>query len=294
MLKIIKFTLFLLFTFLFSYFAQAKVIKEERSMYRNILVEDKGNLRCLTFSVKKNSSNQSCIFKDNDNKLVFDYTKYIMSAFVFQPKPKRVLIIGLGGGTLSNTLLKLYPNIEIDNVEIDPAVVQVAIEYFKFVQTDKVKSYIKDGRIFIKRALRKEQRYDAIILDAFNGEYIPEHLMSAEFLQETQQLLSDSGIIIANTFSSSALYHHEKATYHHVFGGFYSLVNRHRSGNRILIIDNQPPNKTMLKTNIDALSMPLKMFDIDLPSIMNSLQFEKHETSEHRILTDQYSPANLL
>ncbi len=272
----------------------AKIIKEERSLYRNIFVEDKENVRCLKFSVKRQSSNQSCIYIDDEYKLVFDYTKFIMSTLVFKPDPQRVLIIGLGGGTLSNSLLHMYPNIEIDNVEIDPAVVKVAVDYFNFKQTDKVKSHVKDGRIFIKRALKKQPRYDFIILDAFNGEYIPEHLLTAEFLQESQQLLTDDGILVANTFSSSDLYHHESATYHHVFGDFYTLVNRRLNGNRIIVIDNSTLSDAQFEQNKKSLARKLSEFDIDLEGVLATLKLEEKHVSDYKILTDQYSPANLL
>ncbi|OUS32082.1 spermidine synthase [Thalassotalea sp. 42_200_T64] len=277
-----------------SFTTQAKVIKEERSLYRNIFVEDKGNVRCLKFSVKRKTSSQSCINKDNPQKLVFNYTKYVMSSLVFIPNPQKVLIIGLGGGTLSNSLLELYPQIEIDNVEIDPAVVRVAKNYFDFKETDKVRSHTKDGRIFIKRAQRKQQRYDLIILDAFNGEYIPEHLLTQEFLEETKSLLTEQGVLVANTFSSSKLFHHESATYHAVFGDFYSISNENSSGNRVIIIPNKMPLASEIGNNVETLTLPLAKYDIKLFNVISFMDLEKDVESDYRVLTDQYSPANLL
>ena len=55
------------------------------------------------------------------------------------------------------------------------------------------------------------------MLDAFDGEYIPEHLMTVEFL-EMRDLLSDDGVLVANTFASSKLYDYESATYAEAFG----------------------------------------------------------------------------
>lgn len=272
----------------------AKVIKEERSLYRNIYVEDIDNQRCLKFSVKRRTSSQSCIYKDNKDKLVFDYTKFVMSALVFAEEPKHVLIIGLGGGTLSNSLLKLYPDTEIDNVEIDPAVVKVAKDYFSFTTSEKVKVHTQDGRIFIKRALNKSKRYDLIILDAFNGEYIPEHLLTQEFLQEAQTLLTADGIVVANTFSSSSLYHHESATYHEVFGDFYTLVNNNFVGNRIIIANARLLTDKEINQRVNHLEPKLSKFDIALEQIIKNLTLEQNSASEYRVLTDQYSPANLL
>lgn len=288
------FTAMAVVSLLFSACAYSKVIKEERSLYRNIFVDDIGNKRCLKFSVKRRTSSQSCIYKDDKNKLVFDYTKLVMSALVFTKQPEHVLIIGLGGGTLSNSLLALYPNVVIDNVEIDPAVVRVAKDYFDFKTTDNVNVYTQDGRIFIKRALNKEQRYDLIILDAFNGEYIPEHLLTQEFLEETQNLLTDNGVVVSNTFSSSSLYHHESATYHEVFGDFYSLTNRKQTGNRIIIASQKSWSADDINEQVKHLERDLIPFDIKLKDVIESISFEKKIATGYRVLTDQYSPANLL
>ena len=113
--------------------AIAEVIHSERSLYRNILVEDNGDLRCLKFNVKSNKTRQSCFNKSQPEKLVFNYTKQLLTGLLVNPEPQRILIIGLGGGTMSNTLHKLLPDSYIDNVEIDHSVIKVAREYFGFL-----------------------------------------------------------------------------------------------------------------------------------------------------------------
>ena len=166
--------------------ANAKVIHSERSLYRNILVEENSGLRCLKFNVKSSKTQQSCMSVDAPNQLVFNYTKMLFSSLLINPNPERILIIGIGGGTMSNALNQLFPKVSITNVEIDPAVIKVAKSYFNFVENKRVTSVVQDGRIFVKRAVLKKEKYDWIILDAFNGDYIPEHLMTQEFLQETK------------------------------------------------------------------------------------------------------------
>ena len=64
------------------------------------------------------------------------------------------------------------------------------------------------------------------MLDAFDHEYIPEHLLTREFLQEIKGLLAERGVLAANTFASSRLYDFESATYYSVFGEFYRLKQR--------------------------------------------------------------------
>ena len=61
--------------------AQAKTIHSERSLYRNILVEEKRGLRCLKFNVRSSKTQQSCMLVDDPQRLVFNYTKMLFSSF---------------------------------------------------------------------------------------------------------------------------------------------------------------------------------------------------------------------
>jgi spermidine synthase len=282
----------------------AKVIHSERSLYRNILVEDKGDTRCLKFNVKSNNTRQSCLFKSKPQQLVFNYTKQLLSGLLINPDPKRILIIGLGGGTMSNTLHQLLPNSQIDNVEIDKSVIKVARQYFGFVENEQINTFSQDGRVFVKRALLKKQEYDWIILDAFDGDYIPEHLMTKEFLSEVKSLLSNQGILTANTFSSSELYQYESATYKAVFGDFYQVVNKDNSNRIILasklaILPKLDEDKITLQQNA-KLSHLVEFFEIIgvdsklLYKNMTSTEQHQDWPEASPVLTDQFSPANLL
>lgn len=277
---------------------KAEVIHSERSLYRNILVEDKGDLRCLKFNVKSNKTRQSCLLKSEPNQLVFNYTKQLLTGLIVNPEPKRILIIGLGGGTMSNTLNQLLPDSYIDNVEIDQSVIKVARQYFGFLENEQVKTYSQDGRVFVKRALLKKQQYDWIILDAFNGDYIPEHLMTKEFLEEIKQLLSAQGILTANTFSSSQLYGYESATYKAVFGDFYQVTNPDSSNRIILARNNGIEQFTFDKIkNISKLSVDLLAVGVDAKQLsenMKSTSIHQDWPDDNPVLTDQFSPANLL
>lgn len=280
-----------------SFGVYSEVIHKERSLYRNILVEESGDLLCLKFNEKTRKSTQSCMYKSKPKKLVFNYTKMTFASLLFIDNPQNVLIIGLGGGTLSNTIHELYPNASIENVEIDPAVIKVARDYFQFIETDKVTSKVQDGRIFIKRAALKKQKYDWIILDAFNGDYIPEHLLTKEFFAEVKSVLAEGGIVAANTFSSSKLYLHESATYYDVFGDFVNVVTDKNSNRIILAGLNAMPSEPQIAKRVKQLAVKLAPYDVDIHSLSEHLFYTRDNQDwpeDTKVLTDQYSPANLL
>lgn len=275
--------------------AQRNIIHEERSQYRDIVVTEFNGQRCMLFNVVRGDMNQTCMDLSDPDRLIFTYTKMSFAGLLFNPEPRRILIAGLGGGTIPMLLRDLYPEAEIDVVEIDPAVVKVAKEWFNYEEDANHEIHVVDARVFIKRAGLQGETYDFIMLDAFSGEYIPEHLLSREFLQEVKALLTDDGILVANTFSGSRLYDHESVTYADVFGKFYNF-KLPESGNRIILATpgESLPHPGDLRAPARELYDQLEPYGINILEFPPRLSDEPDWDTDARILTDQYSPANLL
>jgi len=284
-----------LFPRLFNMKATEKVIYVEQSSYSTIMVVDHGDLRCLKFSVNTKNVFQSCYYKRAPSKLVLNYTKLLFSGLLINDSPKNVLIIGLGGGILSNTLHTLYPESKITNVEIDPVMTKVARDYFNFFESDEVISINQDGRLFVQTAQTKKQTFDWIILDAFDSNYIPEHLVTKDFLEEVKSLLTNDGVLSANTFINSALYDRESATYHSVFGDFFNVRNEDRYNRIILTSKQNLPTKNELTQRRKTLekTRDLSVYDInlnDLEGFLTSTK-EQHDWPKNTlILTDKHPP----
>ena len=274
--------------------AEARVIHSERSLYRNILVTDTRGERCLRFSVRREQRNQSCIRLEDPDAIVFPYVRMMLASLLLNPEPRRVLVIGLGGGTLPTALRDLYPHARIDVVEIDPAVVRVAQKYFQFRTDAAMQVITADARVYVKRALRRATRYDLVLLDAFGGEYIPEHLMTREFLEEVRDILTDDGVLAANTFSSSRLYDHESATYASVFNQFFN-VRSPISRNRIIVASPAGlPDRGLLEARARALQPRMRHLHVDIQDTPARMTTARDWSPDARVLTDQYAPANLL
>ena len=274
--------------------AAGRIVHKERSLYRTILVAQDGDRMCMQFSVKRDQRNQSCRNTRNPRELVFEYAKLAFSAFLLNPDPESILIVGLGGGTLPETWRELLPAARIDVVEIDPAVVKVARSHFAYEVSPPGELYVQDARIFGKRAARRGDGYDLIVLDAFNGDYIPEHLMTREYLLETRALLNPGGVVMANTFSISRLYHHENATYASVFGRLLTVASP-MSANRLILAMNGPlPADATIDQHLARWRDRVVPYGVDLDEVRASINDRPDWDLNARVLTDQYSPANLL
>ncbi|MBL8269617.1 spermidine synthase [Steroidobacter sp.] len=268
-----------------------KLLHSERSLYREVLVYQTGDVRCICFTRYCRIGRQTCQDVKQPSRIVMNYPQMMLGALFAQPDPKSILIIGLGGGTIPRALREVVPQARIDVVEIDPAVVKVARRYFDLGDSSAVNVIEADGRVQVKKALREQQRYDLIMLDAFDHEYIPEHLLTQEFLKEVKGLLTPNGVLVANTFSSSRLYDHESTTYASVFPQFFNLKRE----NRVIIASNGSlPDDTQLKANSERFEKAFESFGFSSGKLLPLFSRKQDWERDARILTDQYSPANLL
>jgi len=282
----------LLFTALsFAPASAQQLLHQERSLYRNIFVTQTGDERCMLFRYPVPLGRESCRLLNDPKKLIFDYTQMMLAGLYLNPKPTRLLIIGEGGGTIPTALQEMLPNTQIDLVELDSAVDRVAKQYFEFKPGAKTKVTIEDGRVFVKRTIPQRPNYDIVMLDAFDADYIPEHMLTREFLQEVKSIMAPNGVIVANTFSNSALYDYESVTYRDVFGAFYNL----KLGNRIIIgRANGIPSMDIVRQNAQVVEAGLKERGSGSGFLLPLFDTGMDWNPSARVLTDQYSPSNLL
>lgn len=124
----------------------------------------------------------------------FTYVFRIEKALdTFKTGHKKVLLLGLGGGSVAKHLTQL--GFQVDVCELDARMEYVARTYFGL--PEKVNVTIDDARHFINTC---EEKYDAIIFDTFKGEEAPSHVFTVESLKKVNEMLNDNGLIIVNTF----------------------------------------------------------------------------------------------
>lgn len=109
----------------------------------------------------------------------------------------RVLVVGMGGGSMGMLMRDRYPLAYIDLVEIDPVVIEAA-ELLGFVPDARMVVTVGDGAAFI-HAVRS--RYDVIFLDAYDGVDVPAQLLTREFFAAVAKALTPSGVVISNVLS---------------------------------------------------------------------------------------------
>jgi spermidine synthase len=221
------------------------VVHEREAMFGTIVVtEDDNGVRTLRFG--RGGPRQSVVKPGDPDHLVLQYTQTAFVGLALAEQPRRMLVIGVGGGTLPMFLRKHYPDSTIDAVDIDPQVIDVARKFLGFREDATLRAHAIDGRAYIE-AVREP--YDVIFLDAFSSSELPAHLTTLEFLQAVRRALAPSGVVVGNIWDRYAnrLYDSMVRTYQEVFDELY-ILGVAATGNKILL----------------ALPRPLALSDKDL------------------------------
>ncbi len=196
-----------------------KVLVARHSAFQAIrLTESADGLRTLRFGA--DGPSQSIVKVGDPRHLELPYARVVPACLAFTPNPRRILIIGLGGGTIPRFLHSHFPEMMIDVVELDPEVVALAREYCGFEEGPRLRVHVDDGRDFIETS---RGCYDVIILDSFDTDSIPAHLTTLEFLGAVRNALAPEGIAIANVWgrATNPLYSSMLLTYRAAFEDLY-------------------------------------------------------------------------
>ena len=131
----------------------------------------------------------------------FEYADLFHLLKAYNPNARNVLFIGLGGGSAPKRLWRDFPDLRLQGVELDPVVRDVAYRFFSVPRDPRLQVAVDDGRRYLAR---NDERWDAILIDAFFSDAIPFHLFTSEFLELAQSRLNPGGVILTNTIGSIA------------------------------------------------------------------------------------------
>lgn len=253
------------------------------SAYHHIVVTDRGPMRELRF----NAGVQSMMMRSDPFGPGLPYTDSMHIGRLMRPQARRVLMIGLGGGTAARQFVHYDPETQVDVVEVDPVVVDVARRYFGIQPSERLRIHVGDGRTFLKQS---RDKWDLIIVDAYTtnryGDTVPPHLTTQEFFRDTSSRLADGGIVhfhcaYANSRLMSAL--------HKTMASVFSSVLR-TDGE--LLASNLP-----LITGEESLLARARQSAVaQLPTLESAIARLSAAPPPHDaiLLTDDYAPVDTL
>ena len=140
-----------------------------------------------------NNISQTIMDKQNPSVSYWNYVGVLTYNLESYSKGKKVLLLGLGGGTLYKQLQQ--KGFDVDVVEIDARIEQVAKKYF-YIENE-LNVVVDDARHFIKTTNKK---YDVVIYDLYHSETPPVHLMTKEAFAEIKNMLNPEGVLVVNFY----------------------------------------------------------------------------------------------
>lgn len=254
------------------------------SPYHRVTVTDRGRWRDLKFNI----GTQTRMQKDDPHGPGLAYSDAAHINRLFRPHTRRILILGLGGGTQAKQFLRYYPDIVVDVVEVDPLVIDIAKRLFHVEPGERLRIHLADARTFIKRT---NEQWDLILVDIAStnryGETIPAHLVTREFFQEIAQRLAPDGIVHYHcAFHASRL----MPALHKTLSSVFPYV-LHTTGELLA-------SRTPLDAPREELLARLETSPVrHLPNIrdhITALRAEAMPADDVPLLTDDYAPADTL
>ena len=245
---------------------EIKILARERSSYNDIYVIRKGDYRELWF--KGNDGDyflQSRVNIGRQKQLALVYSNMMMASLLFCPNPRRLLMVGLGGGSVTNFLNKWFPDLKIDVVEIDEKVIEISKKYFFLKESNRYRIFQEDGRVFIKNRKGQEQ-YDWIVLDAFKSGSIPYHLKTHEFYKEIRSILKPNGVVGSNLYGKgNSLKPRDTKTFLSVFPNIYCFEDTERVATVLIANDGKRWSEEKIHEsakNFNTMPEPFSMQDV--------------------------------
>jgi spermidine synthase len=167
--------------------------------------------------------------------LELDYTREMMAPLLLRPDdwPRRVLLIGLGAGSLTKFLWRNRPDAKLTIIEISPRVVGSARQYFKLPDDpERIDIRIADGADFI---IKTKQTFDLILVDGFDDDARAGRLDTLPFYLDCRAKLADDGILSVNLLSRRKDFTRSVAQLEEAFDGRAVAFPSCDSGNAIAI-----------------------------------------------------------
>lgn len=255
-------------------------IARMKTPFNEILIDKKRQELTMSFRVKGWDYIQSITNLRDADVLPLALSRAFTTSVVYPPETRRILMIGVGGASVSSYLGRAMPELAIDAVDIDPGVIEAAKQYFGARETSRIKFIAGDGRAFLENTA---QSYDLILHDAYHGGGVPSRLLTREFYELMRKRLAPGGAAVYNIHDGTLLYLSTLKT----LGAVFTDVHLYPSGEGEVIAVATPveaPDRDTLRSRAAAMQERHK-FRYPLPQLLGK-RAAMPALTKARVLTD--------
>lgn len=279
-----------------------------KSQYNNISVLKSDIGRILLFD----DTYQGGIINYSTFTGGFPYTRYYHLSKLINPDIKKILVLGLGSGSVITDCQSIYDVKKIDIIEIDQQVINISKEYFDFKSNSNISIHCEEAYQYVSNC---KEIYDLILVDVFEASGMPYRLMTKEFIELLFNITSNKGIVGVNYFGKenieekgNEVFLAQYKTYKSIFPSIYaipvlygayeffrSVLNlRQKMGTLTNIIvlaskDNYQLSKPELILKATTYTQSKNSYLINMKEYAKDLYDKTPDTSGVKILTQSFT-----
>jgi spermidine synthase len=239
--------------------------------YKKAFLIEESEYRSMCFTL--DGCTQSEMRIDDPCALVNEYTRKMMGFLALQPRPVRILIIGLGGGSLVKYCHRHLPTTLITAVEIDPDVLALRSQFLVPPDDDRLTVIQADGADHVARMADRGERINAILVDAYDHTGIANAVVERSFIENTKHILGTNGVFVMNLVAESDDAKRHIETVRRVFGAAV-VVAMQRSDNLVIFAGqtlHDPHRAGIAVRNAERIKDRLGLFFPTLIQHLNGL-----------------------
>lgn len=198
------------------------------SPYLPLRVLTEGDRRRLEF---RPGMIQSEMLLSRPTHLLLRYVRAMMCFTLFVPRPRHILMVGLGGGSLLKFCHRHLPEAHITVLELRADVIALREQFMLPPDDARLRIIETDALGYIAR---HPGRFDALLLDGYDADGLPPALGSARFYADCHRALCPGGVLVANLFSYDPHYNAMLARLMQIFRGAVCHFHGIAGNNRII------------------------------------------------------------
>lgn len=236
--------------------------------YLKPFIEDCGPLRYLHFHL---DNVQSAMRIDDPYALCLAYTRKMMAFLLFNSAPRRILQLGLGGGSLAKFCYKHLPDATLTVVEIDRDVLALRDEFQVPADNERFRVVEGNGVEYINQA---GPRDDVVIVDACDRDGLSPTLLASELYSNLRRRLTLNGVLVVNICGDEDEVESHMARMRGIFGQQRLITLPAREDGNLVVMAFRREPRVWEGVELDAHSRRLQeRFGLAFPRFARQMQY---------------------
>jgi spermidine synthase len=267
----------------------ADLLYERTTPYQTLIVRERGGVRYL-----ESDRVQQAAVQLADGEPAMRYARFAAASLLLNAHPRRLLSLGMGGGSVGSYLQRRVAGLGVDYVDIDPAVPELAQRFLLLHPGPRTTITIADGRRFLAGA--RGRAWDFVYCDTYIGRSVPFHLTTIEFLDEVKRHLAAGGTFGLN-LAAGLTDPFSKAMYRTVAESFAAIyLFRVGGASNVLVLATDAPGLLpgQLAARARDLDRLLPGFDPSLTVMAHARVGVGLDASDVPLLRDEFAPVDRL